>query len=323
MALPNLQARKEPHMSIHPATSPSLTKDPRFLAGRELVGDEGAVEVFGTLLESARTKFGEDHIETAPAYYEYGNAVLRRRQRVDDDPREAAAAAAEARMKIAEKSPPVGGDEDSKPEAQEADSNEDDLNLALEMMETAFSIMDKHSEENHDLYREWVKAQMPRVLTGLGDTLLELKRPADATDVYLRALEFRNAELESAVEGLDKLAKRRKIVEANILIVEALVTAPFDEDVVTSETKDVLVKSGSVLEYARGYYDRARDELQEALLLMGQLAAKGIDLGAEKEDVCYVATMVMGAGNTLAEIDEREESAHSTEEPMKKKAKHL
>ena len=61
---------------------------------------------------------------------------------------------------------------------------------------------------------------------------------------------------------------------------------------------------------------------------MGKLAAHKVDLGTEKEDVCFLATMIMGVGETLAALDEeqqqQEESkkkATSSIEPAKKKAK--
>ena len=63
--------------------------------------------------------------------------------------------------------------------------------------------------------------------------------------------------------------------------------------------------------------DKARDALQEAVFFMGQLAARNIDLGREKEDVCFLATMVMGVGTRLAELDEQQESS----QPAKKKVK--
>ena len=67
------------------------------------------------------------------------------------------------------------------------------------------------------------------------------------------------------------------------MIAEELLACPPDQDVITTESQDVLVKAPERVDYARGYYDKARDELQETVLLMGALAAKGIDLGEEKE----------------------------------------
>lgn len=36
---------------------------------------------------------------------------------------------------------------------------------------------------------------------------------------------------------------------------------------------------------------------------MGTVAAAGLDLQSEKEDVCFLATMLMGIGNALSDID--------------------
>ena len=110
-------------------------------------------------------------------------------------------------------------------------------------------------------------------------------------------------------------------MEANILVAEALLACPKDEDVITTETKDLLVGAKERVDYARGYYDKARDELQEAVFLMGKIAASGADLGMEKEDICFAATLLMGVGETLAAHDD--DNHKSDESPPTKKAKVL
>lgn len=340
---------------------PKVVQDPRFRAGRALVqkGKAGAaVDIFATLLEEARTTFGEASIETAPAYYEYGNAVLRDASAVEEEnvqdeeeeeeespeklnPREAAAIAAEKRLKGG-----AGGasEDDKKPAAKEAveettaeegeheegsasgeeEEEENDFELALEMMETAWAIVDAYvqTESSTKPYLDWATEQSPRYLTGIGDTLSASARHADAADVYSRALEHR-VELLNAFDAknptTEYLKSRRLIVEANILIAEEFLACPEGEDVITTETNDVLVKAAERVDYARGYYDKARDELQEAVLLMGEMAAKGIDIAKEKEDICFISTMVMGVGMKLAELDEK--AADETQEPPKKKSK--
>ncbi len=52
---------------------------------------------------------------------------------------------------------------------------------------------------------------------------------------------------------------------------------------------------------------------------MATLASQNIDMGSEKADVCYVATMVMGVGTELAAIDDQAEIQNN--EPIQKKAK--
>ena len=103
---------------------------------------------------------------------------------------------------------------------QEEDENDDadDIELALEMMETSWSILDAYHEEmqqrrtvhnseasngiptstghRNKNYDHWVLEQIPRVLTGMGDALAMLQRHADAVDAYLRALDHRQTALD-------------------------------------------------------------------------------------------------------------------------------
>ena len=396
------------------STTPIVTRDPRFAAGRNLVkkglATEGAIDVFATLVEEATAKYGESSIETSPAYYEYGNALLRAAQaalaaegeeeEADDDgddkkmaattsdnkAREAAAAAAERRLKQEpsngeekalkeddtkkepesadaavtktedndavvkdEEEAATGKDSDSRDDAAEADDAEEvdgdeeegsDLELALEMMENAFSIMEEYSSNDSSGakdYKSWVEEQLPRVLTGLGDVLSTMTRHADAADAYSRALELRRTLLESRYGTeeqasnapvwwtVEHLQARRQVVEATVLIAEELLSCDPEQDVVTTETSSLIVKAEERVEYARGYYDKARDALQETVFLMGQLAAKqkGEGMTAEKENVCFIATLVMGVGTTLAAIDEEKEEAAAAAggAPPTKKAK--
>lgn len=209
---------------------------------------------------------------------------------------------------------------------EEGEEEEDDIELALEMMETAWSVLDNYAQQLNDEGKDlspWMLEQVPRFLLGIGDVLTDLQRLADAADVYSRALQHR----ESAIEGLsnddltlEHLKKRRQVVEANVLVAEALLACPDGEDVVTTETGDVLVSAAERVEFARGYYNKARDELQETVFLMGRIAASGQDLGEEKEDVCFISTMLMGLGTTLAEYDERKEAAakENATQPVKR-----
>ena len=135
-----------------------------------------------------------------------------------------------------------------------------------------------------------------------------------------------DADLPSQIQ---LLKYRRQVVEVTVLVVEELLACGNDHDVVatTSEQTVVLVSQGNVVDYARGYYDRARTELQETVLLLGQIVAmiptykksnhsssttnittttKMLEqnIQEEKENICYVATMIMGVGTTLAEMDD-------------------
>ena len=54
---------------------------------------------------------------------------------------------------------------------------------------------------------------------------------------------------------------------------------------------------------------------------MFALAAKGIDLREEKENVCFAATLLMGVGTSLAEIDEKTAADADLKEPANQKIK--
>lgn len=325
---------------------PRLVQDTRFRAGRQLMQasqTEQAVTLFAILLEDAIAKYGDSHMETAPLYYEYGNALLRTADRKNNDeegksdetenndnPREAAARAAEARMKqesSKETTSNTPATEDSerneKDDSSKNDDDDDDRQLALEMMETAFAIVD---ENNDELYPDWCQNERPRILTGIGDALSSLGKHADACDAYIRALSDREEQVKrhdkSSSESIELLQARRKLSEILILIAQELLDCP-DDDVVTSETKECLVPKAERIDYARGYYDKARDELQEALVLMGKMAAQHMSIETENEDICFLSTIVMAVGIKLAELVEDGAETFSTEakEPAQKKPK--
>ena len=379
-------------------TTPVVVRDPRFQAGRSLVqkglAQEGAVEIFATLLEETRTKYGDSSIETAPAYYEYGNALLRAaaaskpsamEEKEEPDSREVAAAAAEQRLLgsgtiqkaesvVKEEMVKTEEDEDDKKLAavessdanvgevtvkSEGDDENDnvsedddeghDLNLALEMMENSFSILEEYkdaasrqqqqSSSSSSVaaaaatnYQGWVGEQLPRVLLGIGDTLSALEKHADAADAYSRALDVRQEmlqtfshEKDAAVISLEHLQAQRKVCEATVLICEELLACPSDQDVITTETQSLVVKASERVEYVQGYYDKARDALQETVFLMANVASRNVDMGTEKADVCFIATMLMGVGTALAEIDDESNNNNSnnitSDEPVKKKPK--
>mmetsp|Transcript_22974 Transcript_22974/g.32371 ORF Transcript_22974/g.32371 Transcript_22974/m.32371 type:complete len:402 (-) Transcript_22974:441-1646(-) len=233
--------------------------------------------------------------------------------------------------------------QDTGDQSDDDNDDEDDFHLALELMENAWSIMDQYVEtnstsssmssttknkvnqkdesddqkdesENDGRYLEWTKEQIPRVLIGIGDVLSTIDgRKGDAFDAYLRSLPHRERMLQEELEHDEKdkvniasiavLKKRRELVEALVLLAECLLDFPNGKDVIATEIGKVLVKANERIEYARGYYDKARDELQEAVYLMGILAGSQ-DIASEKENICFIATMLMGVGTTLAESDE-------------------
>ena len=370
---------------------PKILKDPRFRAGRKLIesGRDGAIDIFGTLLEEARNKYGEASIETAPAYFEYGNALFRESQRQleqqqeQDDDEEEGDATVESGETDGDKKPAAvpkeeenddtpeqggashnqkeekddnqGDDHGIQPEeaeaehdkaAEEEEEEEDDAHLALAMMETAFAVLDNyvqsaaHVNDADAAYLPWAQREsLPRYLTNIGDVLSYLERHADAADAYTRELQCREDNLnvyETITEqqgkdpnlSLQELKDRRKVAEANVLVAEELLACPPGHDVVTTETQSVLVEASELITYATGYYEKARDQLQETVFLMGKIAAaqqgnKSVDdkeaFQAEKENICFASTLLMAVGEKLAEHGEQQTAAAA--EPAKKKAK--
>ena len=397
-----------PTSQIQPA--PSITSDPRYRAARRLIASgksaDGAIEMLATLVEEARSKYGEDSVDAAAVYYEYGNGLFRAVEKrkaenmgiMDDegadtsgttmgpkhDSRGAAAEAAERRAaaaaattadtestsntdtKMGEKE----AQHQTSPEEEKADSDQKDITdeeLALELMENAFAIYDQYYSEafdeddnrkednatskdkednsgnnnsNNKSLVSWVEEQLPRVLGGIGDVLSALGRYPDAVDAYTRKVRHREDALRDLSDdkggegveeiGMDFLRARRLLCEANVLVAEALLNCPIGEDAILSESGDVLVKAEELMDYAQGYYDQARDELQETVYIMGRMAprtAAGVteeeskEFATEKENVCFCAQMLGGVGNMLAERDEEEEKSGGSEEPDAKRAK--
>lgn len=395
-----------PTSQIQPA--PPITSDPRYRAARRLIASgraaDGAIEMLATLVEEARSKYGDDSVDAAAVYYEYGHSLFRAVEGrkadnmdvMDDDDGgtadtssetpirskhdsrgTAAVAAAEAAEKRAAAATTATESTDStdtktaqhasaKGKADQKDITDEEL--ALELMENAFAIYDQYYSEAFDeddnrkddkesskgkedkctndssnnALVSWVEEQLPRVLGGIGDVLSALGRYPDAVDVYTRKVRHREDALRDLSDdkggegveeiGMDFLRARRLLCEANILVAEALLNCPIGEDAILSESGDVLVKAEELMDYAQGYYDQARDELQETVYIMGRMAprtAAGVpeeeskDFATEKENICFCAQMLGGVGNMLAERDEEEGKSGDgdSEGPDAKRAK--
>jgi hypothetical protein len=75
------------------------------------------------------------------------------------------------------------------------------------------------------------------------------------------------------------------------------------------------------VDYAHGYYNRARDEMQETLLLMAQMAADHMEFESEKDNIRNTAILLMGAGEKFAAIDHEAIQSQDQKEPSKKKSR--
>jgi hypothetical protein len=221
------------------------------------------------------------------------------------------------------------------------DNDEDDVALAFEMMDASWSILLSHATNESpnsnrqrildDTSREnqrWAEEQIPRVLRCIGDLYFFREEFADAVDIYLRAMQYREeawnrlkqfysrngARQDNESLTLEELQCHRLLVETYALTAEALLLCPNDEDVICHHSDEdeneeksesskgtVLVKAKDRVAYAQSYYDMARVGLEEVICQYGKMAASNIDLGNEKEDIGYLVMSVVGVGNSLSE----------------------
>ena len=105
-----------------------------------------------------------------------------------------------------------------------------------------------------------------RILVGIGDVLAFQHKYAAAVDAYTRAIPHREQFVligKSSEPSIELLKRRRQLVKVFVLVAETLLKSPQGEDLVTSESQALLVKNSERIDFARGYYDKAKDELQE------------------------------------------------------------
>jgi hypothetical protein len=278
---------------------------------------ESAIDIFANLLERCREKLGEESLDAALCQYEYGNSLFRavlHRQYEDgtdavderkpaaksdgERQREIMAAAAEKRFGAASSPEPSkkrakiesgadkslsndGADKDTDEKAEtEADaSDEDDVALALEMIETALHILlarvaapsesDK-AKRISDEQKEWALDQIPRFLICLGDVYSFQEAHGKSVDAYIRALSYREDKWKEMKESKDsfsieQLKCKRLYIEACCLVAEALLACPDGEDVVCDGEDETVTyaKASERIDFANSWYEMARVELND------------------------------------------------------------
>ena len=137
----------------------------------------------------------------------------------------------------------------------ETDIDKEDISLALDMMQEAWSILLSHttttdestkSDETNtnDQQRkeQWLLEQIPRVIRCIGDVYFFQEQYALATDSYIRATQYREENWDKLKQAsgsddgemltLQHLQCQRYLVEAYALVAEALLACPSGEDIV-------------------------------------------------------------------------------------------
>ncbi len=303
--------------------TPTVTKDARYRASRKMKGrglHREAANMLKNLSERAREEFGESSIETAAVYYELGHSLFLDSSMingtlVDFD-------AIEEALEYMAKSCAILY-------SHAGVDNGIDIDHYTEHEQHKSNSRDAFSEQ--DSYVEWAKDQIPRVLIGIGDLHGYQKKHAEAIEVLLNAIPYReDAAKECKMDkdvhveiGVSSLRVHRLLVETYVLAAEQLLMCPSDEDQVHGETQNVIVKGKDVGRLAQTYYDQAKEKLQDIVYMMASMEqkAKGPEsssnLESEKQDICHLATMLMEVGMNLASrIEEEEEKERNSNDPM-------
>jgi hypothetical protein len=286
----------------------TIASDPRFLLARKLItsgSPESAIDIFANLLERCRDTLGEENLNSVLCQYEYGNALFRSVLHQTDEPaeeldeteddrkpaaksdgerqREVIAAAAEKRVTTAtntELSNKRTKLEVRSEETSESNEKDDDVSLALEMIETALHILlasvaatsQEHSNESK-LSREeleWALNQIPRFLICLGDVYAFREEHGNAVDAYIRALSYREDKWKEMKEGkgsftIEQLQCRRLYIEACVLVAEGLLACPDGKDVICDGDDETVTyaKAADRIDFALSWFEVARRELDD------------------------------------------------------------
>jgi hypothetical protein len=136
----------------------------------------------------------------------------------------------------------------------------------------------KHAKSSSVDYSLWAKDQIPRVLIGIGDLHSYQQKHAEAIEVILNAIPYREAAANSCKNhekkseaNVSSLRIHRLVAEVYILASEELLRCPHGKDLIHEETKNVVVKAEDIGRLAQTYYEKAKEKLQDiGKLLYGQ-----------------------------------------------------
>lgn len=163
-----------------------IEDDVRFEEGKKLMkrGEyEDAIGLFSSLLASRVEEFGELSLQAAPAYYEYGNALLVQQE---ENPSDTLLGNADSNGDDGTQAKTVEDtvvSEDDDDEDQGEDEKDDDLQIAWENLDVARLILEKEPDGQEKL--------LSSVYIRLGDLMRLEERPDDAVTEYSKALTLR------------------------------------------------------------------------------------------------------------------------------------
>lgn len=273
-------------------TTPVVTKDARFIGARKLVErgqvEKGAVDMLRVLISRAEEEFGESSLNTAAVYYEYGSALFLR----------------------------VSKDVDG---VVISDDIRDLIEDSLEYMAKSCSILYLQSEElknkkplvqSQDIkitdYYGWIHEQLPRNLIGIGRILSFQGNHGESVESFMNAIPFLEKMFETFEEKSDPayLRAHRLLIEGYVQVAEELLMCPEGQDIALNHDNTLIIKSSERVPQARFYYDKSREGLQEVVFSMAKMEQEKKLPISEKEDICYLATMLMHVGMSLTHAED-------------------
>lgn len=272
-------------------STPVVTKDARFIGARKLVErgqvEKGPVDMLRVLISRAEEEFGESSLNTAAVYYEYGNALFLRFSKDVD--------------------------------GVVSDDIRDLIEDSLEYMAKSCSILYSQLEElknkkppiqSQDIkltdYYGWIHEQLPRNLIGIGRILSFQGNHCDSVASFMNAIPFLEKMFETFEEKSDPayLRAHRLLIEGYVQVAEELLVCPDGQDIVLSDDNTLIMECSERVPQARFYYDKSREGLQELVFSMAKMEQEKKLPISEKEDICYLATMLMHVGMSLTHAED-------------------
>mmetsp|Transcript_37344 Transcript_37344/g.38024 ORF Transcript_37344/g.38024 Transcript_37344/m.38024 type:complete len:459 (+) Transcript_37344:38-1414(+) len=176
-----------------------LKKDINYRLGIQYVAEgkfEDAVDTFSGLLQASCAKFGDDSIQVAPVWFEYGNALLSKEEDSPTDDLLGKSAADEVKKQIKETIEDIKEDDDENndeddddlPNSRNEESNTEPISSSAGTKENDGDEEEKGDEEASDMEIAWEALEVAR-------TILEKHADSD-TDMMLAEVHSRLGDLQ-------------------------------------------------------------------------------------------------------------------------------
>ena len=263
-----------------------------------------AIHMLNNLVDRAEDEFGESSIETAAVHYELGHALFLNSSSsadacADVDVDVNANVDANVDINVIEESLEYMAKAcavlfthvhsrdiiDTTARSNDATSTvakgAHDNNMNEDRVEHEHPDANIKIDESQDTtpYSSWAKDQLPRVLIGIGNIYSYQNKHAEAIEVFLNAIPYReeavnqckdakrnSSDMNTVVDvkrDIASLRTHRLLAELCVLLAEEFVMCPAGKDQVHGETQNIIVKGDEIHNLAKSYYDQGKDKLQD------------------------------------------------------------